>query len=106
MEYILSILIGLGISIILWLAPILTGIFGKFPWILYVGLATYAPFLDFGVPVFPYIIISAVASFYLFKMNDNYSRTQAMSTAPEWAARCQASYFFLAMGSYVVSWFI
>lgn len=106
MEYILSILIGLGISIILWLAPIFTGIFGKFPWIWYVGLAIYAPFIDLDVPVLPYVIISAVASFYLFKMNDNYNRNQAMSTAPEWAARCQASYLFLVMGSYVVSWFI
>tara|TARA_B100000795_G_C22788082_1_gene435559 strand:- start:1064 stop:1384 length:321 start_codon:yes stop_codon:yes gene_type:complete len=106
MEYILSIFIGFGISIILWLAPILTGIFGKFPWIWYVSLAIYVPFIDFDVPVLPYVIISASASFYFFRINDEYSRTQAMSSAPEWAARCQVSYLFLVMGSYVVSWFI
>jgi|TARA_B110001469_G_C9596125_1_gene295998 hypothetical protein len=106
MEYFLSILIGLGISIILLLAPIFTGVFGKFPWVWYVALAIYIPFLDFNVPVLPYVLISAAASFCFFKMNVKYNRNQAMITGSEWAARCQASYFFLVIGSYLVSWFV
>lgn len=106
MDYVYSILIGLGLSLILLLAPIFTGIFGHRMWLFYVALAIYVPFIDFDLPVLPYVIVSAFASFFLFQINDKYSQTSAMSDAPEWAARCQASYLYLVIGSYVVSWFI
>ena len=95
MDYFYSVLIGIGLSIFLWMTPIFTGIFGSFIWPLYVAIAIFLPFYEFGVPVFPYVIVSFVVSLYLFKINDDYSQSEAMSSAPEWAARCQVSYGFI-----------
>ena len=105
-DYLYSILIGLALSFIMLLTPILTGIFGRLMWPIYVGLGIYVPFLDLGVPVLPYVLISAFVSFQGFKLNNWYSQNEALSSAPEWAARCQVSYLFIVIGSYLVSWFI
>jgi hypothetical protein len=106
MDYIFSILIGVGLSAILLMAPILTGIFGRLPYLPYVALAIYVPFFEFDVPKWPYIFISMLSAYQVFKINDSYARTSAMSIAPEWAARCQTSYFFIVAISYIVSLFI
>ena len=51
----------------------------------------------------PFVLISIVAAYQAFKINDLYYRTQAMSNAPEWAASSQVTYLFVLIASYVVS---
>ena len=44
MDIFISIIIGLGITIIVWLAPIFTGIFGGLMWLPYCFLGGIIPF--------------------------------------------------------------
>ena len=104
MDYLFSILVGFGLSLIIFLAPIFVSIFGSsISWLFYLILAISIPFVDLGLPQWPFVLISIVAAYQAFKINDLYYRTQAMSNAPEWAARSQVTYLFVLIASYVVS---
>jgi len=86
------------------MATIFTGLYkSQRPYPFYFALGIYVPFLDFGIPVLPIVLISAVSAFLLFNINDKYSHTIAMSDSPEWAARCQISYFFLVIICYILA---
>ena len=105
MDYILSIGIGLIIGIILWVAPILAGLLGStITYPLYLAVSIYAPLMDTDLPKWPYIIISIFFAFQFFKINDNYDRV-ALSNAPQWAARCQATYMFLTPLVCIINFF-
>ena len=101
MDYILSIGIGLIIGVILWVAPIVAGLLGStITYPLYLAVSIYAPIMETNLPKWPYMIISIFFAFQLFKLNDNYDRV-AISNAPQWAARCQATYMFLSSLVYI-----
>ena len=111
MDIMWGIIYGLGLSIALWVAPVIAGIISHRIWLIYVVLGVWVPFSGdyWGIQngyVNISIAISIVIGFRLFKINDRYARTEAMSEAPEWAARAQVTYIGFAIISSIVKLFL
>jgi len=111
MDIFISIIIGLGITIIVWLAPIFTGIFGGLMWLPYCFLGGIIPFTGtvFNIPkyyIFISIVISLFFAFQFFKINERHAKTIAISNSSDWAARCQASFATILIISSIISLFI
>ena len=94
---------GLGICFVLWLSPIIAGIFGRLVYGVYIGIALGIASWDstsgIDLPKWPYVTLSILVAISISNYNAKYAQEKAMSLAPERAAFAMVLYVvFLIIG--------